>query len=175
MYCGMVHKLSPHGQKKPDSKCRSSSCRNERNVIWTSGDITFYSIYISFTLFLFCLSFPPISSSLVLFYFVLHGLKFFWSLFPLSRYPWGALNSLFLALNSLRPGSCPKTTAKSQNHPCKPCPYLDRPSRARVKTKAGHGLSSLPETPEQWYKAAKDHGLSNRTLAQLCHSGKFLF
>ena len=37
--------------RNPDSKCRSSSYRNERRVIWKCGKILSYSIYISFTLF----------------------------------------------------------------------------------------------------------------------------
>jgi hypothetical protein len=41
------------GKKKPNSKCRSSSCRNEIKVFRKSGEYSFYSIYISFTLFPF--------------------------------------------------------------------------------------------------------------------------
>ena len=41
------------GKKKPDLQCRSSSCRNERKVIWKSGETRFYSLHFFYSAHIF--------------------------------------------------------------------------------------------------------------------------
>ena len=64
---------SPHEQKRPDSKYRDLSWRNETKVIWKSGETFFYPIYISL---LFLIIFLHFFLLLLFFYFVLDFFSF---------------------------------------------------------------------------------------------------